>query len=635
MGLSKSFVSIVLLVAKLSLFSQDFQVCKSANNFTFFEAKNKKLTSKSIDVKGYQLNLVLNPRVNYIQGNVGISFESLEDSLVDLKIELKSPMILDSVMNNGQLLPFQKLDQLFWEINLSRALFLGDSLSMQLYYHGTPDTSGFGPFVLDSNQFQHPILWTLSQPFGSSSWWPCINSIQDKADAVEMNLQIPLEFQAASLGKLILIDTINVNEHVFSYKSNYPVSPYLIGVAVGKYDRIEEIKSVNGSNLLFQYFLYPEDSLSLKQSLEVTYPFMEFYDSILGPYPFMNEKYGHASFTFGGGMEHQTLSFMGNYGGELIAHELIHQWLGNKLSCESWTEIWLHEGFATYLTALSYEFGILHDPIFFPGLIDDFHQASFAHPHESVYREDTSSVDQLFNALTYKKAAAVIHTLRFSVGDSAFFQGLRNMIMDSSLAYHNFNAKDLRRHLEISSGLDLKEFFKDWINSKGFPTVYSNWVQNGNSLKLSVFQRQSDPSVYYYDFIHPFKIYGANWDSTINFQPRYSGESLSIEIRNRIDSIVFDPENFIAAKSEFSIGLKETERTQNIAKVYPNPSTSFLSFEFGEEYQLKSLSLVNTKGQEFYFPLQQRINMEQFSPGLYLVKLEFRNHIEEHIISKL
>ena len=153
---------------------------------------------------------------------------------------------------------------------------------------------------------------------------------------------------------------------------------------------------------------------------------------------------------WGGGMEHTTMSFMGSWSRGLIAHELAHQWFGNKITCGSWEDIWLNEGFATYLDGLVYEN--------FDGQ-DVFSQwrkavvnSVTSSPSGSTFVTDTTSVSRIFNSrLSYRKGAMILHMLRYKIGDDNFFQGVKNYLADPTLAYSYAKTEDLQRHLEATS----------------------------------------------------------------------------------------------------------------------------------------------------------------------------------------
>src|SRR5690606_1979392 len=147
-------------------------------------------------------------------------------------------------------------------------------------------------------------------------------------------------------------------------------------------------------------------------------------DSLIGPYPFPSEKYGHAQFSWPGGMEHQTMSFMGNFAFELIAHELIHQWFGNMVTCGSWQDIFLNEGFATYLTGVCVE-NLLEEQWWdrWKSVRKDI---VFEKPDGSIFVSDTTEVPVIFNGrLTYTKGAYLLHMLRWILGDESFFRVLK------------------------------------------------------------------------------------------------------------------------------------------------------------------------------------------------------------------
>jgi hypothetical protein len=322
---------------------------------------------------------------------------------------------------------------------------------------------------------------------------------------------------------------------------------------------------------------------------------MQFFDSIIGPYPFMNEKYGHADFTFGGGIEHQTISFMGNNGGELKAHELAHQWFGNKITCGSWQDLWLNEGFATYLTALTYEFGAVHSPSFHQTFLRGMENSSLNFPNGSVYKQDTSSIFSLFNGLVYQKGAFALHMIRWTIGDSAFFAGVQNYISDSSLAFGFAKTPQLQAHFERSSGQNLDKFFEDWVYGKGYPTFDSFWSQNGSQFELTIHQSQSDTTVSFFDIDLPYRLIGPSIDTIVVVKPSFSGEHFFLTINQTIDSIQFDPDNWVLSQAGIITSTNEVS-IDNQIKLYPNPAKDQLNIEFPADIQINQIQVFNING---------------------------------------
>jgi aminopeptidase N len=126
-------------------------------------------------------------------------------------------------------------------------------------------------------------------------------------------------------------------------------------MAVTDYEVQQDTIQLQGRVLPLQQYVYPEYSEGWQSSVADTRRIMRFYEQHIGPYPFRNERYAHTQVGFGGGMEHQTNSWMGNYDAPLIAHEMAHQWFGDKVTCGSWQHIWLNEGFATFMNNMYQE----------------------------------------------------------------------------------------------------------------------------------------------------------------------------------------------------------------------------------------------------------------------------------------
>jgi aminopeptidase N len=498
--------------------------------------------------------------------------------------------------------------------------------SIQVFYRGTPRGNPQGTPFAQVPVTNGNLIWTLSEPYGAKDWWPCKSDLTDKADSVSIDVTVPQGNKVASIGLLQGIDTVGTNL-TYRWKTTYPTVAYLVAIGAGKYDFYQDQLYLNGDSILMEHYLLQNETQS--QSISDIEEFMVFFDSLFGEYPFIKEKYGHASFTFGGGMEHQTMSFMGSYGGELKAHELAHQWFGNKVTCGSWSDLWLNESFATYLTGLTYEFGVVHSRNFWSVWLSQTEGSGFTYPNGSVYRYDTTNVNSLFNNQVYNKGAITLHTLRWKIGDSAFFSGVRNYITDASLAYGFARTPDLQAHLEASYGQSLSEFFNDWIYGKGYPRISTNWAQNGGSFNLTVQQTPSDTSVSFFEIPIPYRLQGPNLDTFIIVEPNSSNANFSIPVSQTITSVTFDPNQQIFAQELFTTSLSNKMEHCNFT-IYPNPTRDFIYIDT----DLKLNGVVNiyaATGELVYSKsATKRLDVNMLARGTYFIELILSDEVSRN-----
>jgi len=291
---------------------------------------------------------------------------------------------------------------------------------------------------------------------------------------------------------------------------------------------------------------------------------------------------------------------MNNFSRSLIAHELGHQWFGNKITCGTWKDIWLNEGFATYLATLVVEnFDGLDAFVSEKQGIINFITSS---PNGNVYLTDAqaTNVNRIFSSrLSYNKGAMVLEMLRFKLGDALFFQGVKNYLANPNLAYKYAVTTDLQTHLEAVSGQDLTEFFNDWIYNQGYPT-YSITAQNWGvgQAKFVINQTQSDPSVSYFEMPVPVRVYGALGEQAdIVLNNTFNGEQIITNVPFPIASVAFDPErHLIAANSTIALGNHIFD-IDNAVSIYTNPSSDTIHIQMPVTSTLKKVIVYNNLGQ--------------------------------------
>ncbi|MCS7075013.1 MAG: M1 family aminopeptidase, partial [Bacteroidia bacterium] len=316
----------------------------------------------------------------------------------------------------------------------------------------------------------------------------------DKIDSLDIEITVPNGFIAVANG----IDEgfrVSNSKKTFRRKHRFPIAHYLIAFAVGKYHQQNFNFTYQDKTYEIINYVYEKDTAWAHSETSKMINFFPFLFEKFGEYPFYPEQYGQAQFGWRGGMEHQTMTFVGSWWIELLVHELAHQWFGNLVTCATWQDLWLQEGFATYLSGLYYE---QLEPEWWPVFKRLHIQRITSEPLGSVYanENDTSVEHKLFDSrLRYSKGAMVLHQLRFIMGDSAFFQACYDFLHDPILRFRQANTQDLKRHFQNHTSFDLDVYFQQYVYGEGYPNFFLHIEKTQNSLKLQLEQVSSNPNL--------------------------------------------------------------------------------------------------------------------------------------------
>lgn len=596
-------------------------------------SKNQKQSSavlpNNYNLKYCRAHWTVDPAVKYIEGNIFYLFYH-NDSLNEFQLELSDSLVADSVLMQGGLQSFSHNNDIL-TISFNSYLGAGQLDSLTIYYHGIPPETGFGSFAAETHGTNNvPVLWTLSEPYGAKDWWPIKQDLNDKIDSIDIFVNAPSSYKVASNG-LLISETINGSNKLSFWKHRYPIAAYLVAIAVSDYTIFTNQVPLTTGNLEVLNYVYNEDLSAAQTAVGEMVSHLKYFDSLFVPYPFMNEKYGHAQFNWGGGMEHQTMSFVGGFSYELLAHELAHQWFGDHVTCGSWQDLWLNEGFATYATGLCYE-------RFSPDLywkIWKSNQVDFitSSPDGSVFVSDTIDIPRLFDArLTYSKAAMLLHMLRWKVGDNYFFNALRNYQNNPLLSYGYARNGDLKNELETESGQNLTEFFNDWYWGEGYPSYQLSFDQNSSNLvSFTLSQSQSHSSVSFFEMPVPILFKNATQDTLIVFYHDFSGQMFNAQLTFEIDSVIIDPDNWLVCHQNTVTHLKEGESVFKNIALYPNPAHDVLSFYLGtdDHNEISKLEVIAGDGRKAginsYSSLsgngRYSIDISNLSKGIYFLNV--------------
>lgn len=573
----------------------------------------------------YQLmNFEVDPAVSYIAGSVISKVKFLKENITELYFDLSSSLVVDSIhFDQGNIIYQHKDDKII--ITLPSPIQNFSLHQVAVFYHGSPPKTGFGSFEV-STHHDVPGLWTLSEPYGARDWWPCKESLSDKIDSIDVFITCPSQYRAASNGKLIS-DLVSGTKRIAHWKHRYPIATYLVAIAVTNYEIYSDFLDLeDGKQIEVLNYIYPEYLETAKSKSTEILNILEFFNSRLITYPFASEKYGHAQYGRGGGMEHQTMSFMVDLSFDLVAHEMAHQWFGDYITLASWHDIWLNEGFATYMTGLVYE--NLLDGYYWPIWKSQQVTKITSSTDGSVYVADTTNISSIFNGrLSYSKGAYLLHMLRWEMGDGPFFQGLNNYLNDPSIAYGYASQEKFVNHMEMAADTSFTEFFNDWYYGEGYPTYRIEQLSplgNNESQRIRISQVPSHSSVSFFEMHVPIRVWNKGEYTDLKLHNTQQNQEFVIA-ESAIDSFQFDPEKWLIAKMDFALESKDVVKDVHI-QIIPEYSTHSIRIILPDFARGEILRIYDLNGRIVLTSLLKRkdshIEISTLKKGLYVVEVQ-------------
>jgi aminopeptidase N len=607
-------------------------------------------TSKSLanmndyDVKYVKLDVEMAPTNTSISGNVFSKALVTAPSLSLYVFELSTALTVDSVLINGQKLPFTIVNDTR-EVALTNALTQNTLFTAQVFYHGNSGTGGgtsLGAGIISSTSptWGNAVSYTMSESYGAYLWWPCKQSLHDKIDSSDVWITIPSTCKAGSNGLLQNISTMPNNKVRYEWKNNNLIVNYLISISVSQYVDYSFYAHPIGmtDSILVQNYVYdnPNTLPFFKSNIDLTAQMIEYFSTIYGMYPFANQKYGHCMAPLGGGMEHQTMTTIGSFGNlPIIAHELGHQWFGDHVTCGTWKDIWVNEGFAAY----SEQLYLAH----FDGAVaarqdmDNVHNSVLSSPNGSVYVDDTTNENRIFSSrLTYDKGSAIVHSLRYEMNnDSLFFLTLRTF--QNQYANHVATGLEFKQVAENISGLNLTDFFNQWYFGEGYPTFSASWNQDNDKVAIHVTQTASASAITPLFKTHlDIKLQSGIQDTIVRVflnsasDTFYCSYSKTINI---INGVSFDPNQWIlnangavtynpdlSTQDPNATGIKNIiTSTVNQLTVYPNPAITELHIKLSSK-NLQKVVLRNILGKVVLQSNQSTISVANLPASVYLLE---------------
>ena len=575
------------------------------------------------DFTYHRLEWEINPEIRYIKGKVTTFFISKVPQLSEVEFDLHQNLVVDSVIWHAQKLNFQH-QQNKLIIPLFHNLVFDELDSVTIFYQGEPQSTGFGAFTKDEHN-GIPIIWTLSEPYGAMEWWPCKQSLSDKIDSIDVIVTSPKQFRTASNG-ILVSERVSENRKTMIWKHRHPIATYLIAIATTNYiDYTDTLFLENGNIIPIINFVYPETADEAKSKTPETIEIMKVYNNLIGMYPFANEKYGHAQFGWGGGMEHQTMSFMGGFNFDLIAHELAHQWFGNYITLGTWQDIWLNEGFATYLTGLAYEniFPEKWWPVWKSANLDRI----LGNPGGSVFVSDTTDIGRLFSGrLSYSKGAYLLHMQRWLVGDQAFFSALKNYFNNKQVANDFAFTRQWKDIIELSADTSLTEFFNDWFFGEGYPVYNAKYAQTtADTFWIELSQRSSHPSVGFFEMPVPVRLYNKNKADSADFRlnNQFNHQQFLLQPGFDVAEVKIDPDKWMVLKTE-NITATESIMSLNEIQIFPNPFNRYFQLKFDNSLRVDAIELydINAQLMKQWSEKQKKYSPANIPPGIYILQIK-------------
>jgi len=574
----------------------------------------------------------------------------VDSTLSQIKLNaVNSSLTIDSVSMNG--ISFNHANDTL-TIQLNRTYLPGEIAEIKVFYHHNNVSDN--AFYVSGG-----FVFTDCPPEGARKWFSCWDRPSDKA-LWDLHVKVPATVRLGSTG-LLTDSIVNADTVIYHWVSEFPASTYLFTIS----SRNNFLKQtgywhkLSDPNDSVPVILYYKSGENLSIINEILTPLTDFYSEKFGDYAL--EKIGfatlNASFPWGG-MENQTMVNLmpGGYSNEsLIAHEHSHQWFGDLITCGTWADIWLNEGFGTYCSNLWIE----HEDGYESyknsmNLLANYYLNNnpgwpLYHPSWAIH---TPPGNQLYNvAMSYNKGACVLHQLRYVLGDSLFFLVFNSYATDTNLMYKNAVTEDFLAKVNSVSGQNLQWFFDEWVYAPDHP-IYENtasFFDSAGYWQLLLDIRQSQTNTVFYTMPIQIRIdFLDGTDTLVQVNNDTNPQVFRFTFSKQPANLVFDPfRNILLKQASTIVGTNNSQALiqGNCLQADPNPFTDqvMIKYRVGLPGNVK-ITILDSSGKALK-TLVDRIHQtgtfhltfpgDIIAPGVYRVRFENSDYVENETIIKL
>ncbi len=533
------------------------------------------------DVFFYDLDINLYDDTQQLSGTVRMEALVTGVEITNLEMHLSSStMSVSAVMSGDNSVTFAHANDLV-DITLDRAYAPGEVVIVEVSFGGNPEGDYFG---WDSYGGQ-PLIWTLSEPYGARTWWPCKDLNTDKADSVDIRVTVREDLVVASNGTLLETNVIAPGRKQYVWQERYPIATYLVSLAIHPYTTFSsQYFPAEGGPMDVDFYVIPQFFDQAQSYYPDIVDMLGAFSEAFGEYPFINEKYGHAHFPWGGGMEHQTCTSLSYnaYSHHIMSHELAHQWFGDMITCADFGHIWLNEGFATWAEAYWLE---VSDGV------DAYHaemdQARYL-GGGSIFVEDPNNFWAIFDYyLSYQKASWVPHMLRHIMGDEDFFAGL--LAYREAFEFDSATTEQFRDVMAQVSGLNLNQFFQQWIYETYHPQYRYSWTSEEvmGSTRVRVYVEQVQDTGTIFEMPLDIRVQSTVGQETFVVQNTEQQQWYTFQVAGEVTEVALDPDDWILCTKVLDPGtssaLDVNRMPTGILANSPNPFNPRTEISFAVE----------------------------------------------------
>lgn len=588
---------------------------------------------KKINVQHYKINLNLDFANKQVDGYCGIKLLPNGAPIDTVYLDFAG-LSTDSVKTEGGTKLYYSHGNSILTIGLDKTYNPADLVSIIVYYHGKPKA---GLYFDDTDK-----SYTMTESEDSRYWFPCNDIPSDKAElGVEQFYRTPDAIILQATG--LLVDKSSSGGYSnWHYKSDYPISTYLIAYSAAPFDSL--IQQHNGMPVT--HYFDANKGAQRKEQLALFPDMITLCERFYGTYPFRTERAGSMEFFIGSYcMEHQTMISYSDWGyrePDVLFHELAHQWWGDMVTCGTWYDTWLNEAWATYSEWLYY--------VFMQGAPLDTIRPYYREAAFYVEQWDKSILDCFgCESMIYYKGAFVMEMLRQRIDEtdsvnesSKFYNAQRSF--GREYKYLSAITEDFILSYEKSTGESLRSFIVQWLGGIGHPILDYAFTptDTGVKIKLDQVQRKSHPKASIFEFPLEIRFWDATHDTLIVINMRSESYSASIGLGFKPDNFTIDPKSKLLAEYKENTGF-ETSTTRFYkpaplsVMVYPNPVRDNCHVRIMSPEKLTGkLSVYDITGRKHYetvlpnpYKTSTYVNIPaaKLGAGVYFIKIECANQI--------